>query len=53
VLVIQGGVDYLRLSPQLNGQPQDQFGSGHVRERVALSTLVRNKWFTATHEGGT
>jgi hypothetical protein len=52
VLVVRGGVDYLRFSPQLDGQPQDQCGSGHVRERVALTALIRNKWFTPTHEGG-
>ena len=39
VLVVQGDVDNVRFLRQQNGQPTDHFGSGHVRERVALRAL--------------
>ena len=51
VLVVQGDVDNVRFLRQQNGQPTDHFGSGHVRERVALRALVRNEWFEALNTG--
>ena len=42
VLVVQGGVDNIRFPQHQNGNSLDHYGSGHVRERVALQKLARN-----------
>ena len=52
VLVAQSALAELRFSRDQNGHPSESFDSGYVREREALRTLVRNKWFTATQEDG-
>ena len=52
VLVAQSALAELRFPRDQDGHPSESFDSGYVRERVALSTLVRNKWFTAKQEDG-
>jgi hypothetical protein len=42
----------LRFPRTCNTSGVDEASSGFVRERVALRTLVRNKWFTAEQTGG-
>ena len=51
VLVVRGGLSDLRFRPGLNGNAVDGSGSGFVREREALRTIVRNEWFMAQDSG--
>jgi hypothetical protein len=42
----------LRFPTGRNAHSEDWDSSGHVRERVALETLVCNKWLEAERAGG-
>ena len=52
VLVVHGTIHDLRFRRSCNASTLDDTSSGFVRERAALGTLVRNKWFSADQSGG-
>ena len=52
MVVVRGMLEDLRFPRSCNASAVDEASSGFVRERVALRTLVRNKWFTAEQTGG-
>jgi hypothetical protein len=51
VLTVRGGLSDLRFAAGKNGSSVDSSGSGLIREREALRTLVRNGWFEASDSG--